>query len=508
MATIKNWVASQVKRGESLRNIYGMAKEAGRTKWEILIVILWWLFYKSKHGLLSVGNFLYATTRVITGISFVLVLWAVTLPVFGLLMLLSPLWYVAMVKFFPKKAAYLPTTELEQPKKGLWRGIWYLGFQAVSNVFCATLGKVWSWIWKYQPMAKRQYYLDVAGEELCELSVDEQIEYYKLNPSSATVRKMVWEAVEELRLWCVAASDSRNITADIKNIGDAYELYKELGKTMFEGDEEMFKLLEGYCGNEKRKVTSEFIGFLVEKLLNGEGKAFSRASTLLLLCCEHRTLADYQLKMLAAALGKEEPIGNEAMLMLERYFSRHSFTDNVVRQIVMFATDKVADNCKAKNFELLCKIVRRDGLNTELAEAFFEDCDIVQNQQMTSILKTRIDCEKVSCSYENDENRASWQQYCKLCKDIMSDAQVQMREWQYDVYRACGHKLDKEVIYELLVKRLSEKEKSYFEKVLEEEESRETLNDNAIKLIMMSPWKRDIILNRLEAHEKLEGVVI
>jgi len=505
MAKMKSIVAEMVKRGKSFKGILSQAKEDEATKWEIIKVFLWWCWFKSVRALSKpIGLLRYCGAVSILVVSVVLFL-----VLFGAAALLSPIWYPIMMIVAPKSAANLLALSFEPKKNGTFRDDYCNVFKLIAELVCIIMGFFWGWTWRFMPMKRRQYYLDATGKELKGLSVAEQHEYYRLNPSSETVRKMSFAAVEELRLQYASVSDVRNITADIKNIGDVYEIYEELGKTMFNGDEEMFELLKGYCANEKKRITASFLGFLIEKLLKGEGgEAWSRASSLLLLCSENRTFADHQLKMLFASLGRPKPVGLEAWLMLESYFSRHSFTDNVISLVISLATDVTVDECREKNFELLCKIARRDGLSTELAEEFFTKCNSVQNERMTDILKIRMDCEKVGCSYDNDENRMSWQQYCSLKKDISVDAQLRMKEWQYDIFHKTLHELSAEVIYELLVKRLSEKDMSYFEKVLDEEQVRETLSENALKLILMTPWKRDIVLTRLEASQKIGGLVL
>ena len=503
MAKVRESVARLVKRGNAVKSIIRDARESEScTKWDVVKMFLWCVWYKAKAFFHPVWEFItkYGYALVIP---VMICLFLLSLAVLIVWALCSIVWYPLLMWLAPRYAAELITAGRDADNESWWF-IFTGSYGMASNfMFTVILFALWGWVWKYLPMSKRRFFIDAAGVALKTLSVDEQLEYYHFNKSSKTVCLMSCDAVDKLFL-------NNNGIEDLKNICDVYEIWPELAKTLFEGSEEMFKLLRGYCGNSKKKIDSQFIGFLIENTLQcepGKGKSFSRASELLVVCCENRTLENHQLIMLAVSLGREKPYGDEAKTMLERYFSRHSFPDDVIRQIISFATDQMSGECQERNFELLCKIVRRDGLSTELAERFFSSCDKVQNEKMSDILKVRMDCEKVGYSYDNDENRENWKQYCYLCKDISSDAQLQMKEWQYDIYRACGHKLDKDVLYELLVKRISREDMSYFKKVLDEEMDRVTLSDMGNTLIMMCPWKREIILPLLVAEKEKDNSI-
>jgi len=490
MAKVRESVARLVKRGNAVKSIIRDARESEScTKWDVVKMFLWCVWYKAKAFFHPVWEFITKYGYVLV-IPVMICLFLLSLAVLIVWALCSIVWYPLLMWLAPRYAAELITAGRDADNESWWF-IFTGSYGMASNfMFTVILFALWGWVWKYLPMSKRRFFIDAAGVALKTLSVDEQLEYYHFNKSSKTVCLMSCDAVDKLFL-------NNNGIEDLKNICDVYEIWPELAKTLFEGSEEMFKLLRGYCGNSKKKIDSQFIGFLIENTLQcepGKGKSFSRASELLVVCCENRTLENHQLIMLAVSLGREKPYGDEAKTMLERYFSRHSFPDDVILQIIMF-TGQNDGECKEKNFDLLCKIVRRDGLSAELAEYFFAHCSTEQNMLMSNIINVRMELDIVgNYSYLNDENRAKWHQLCSLHQDITPEAQILMKEWQYDIFYQTKHKLSPEVIHELLVKRLSKDDLSYFVKVLNEGESK--LSETAVKIMLLTPWKRDILLVR------------
>ena len=497
MAQVKKMVASDMKRGRSMKTIVNDAVEnKNLSKMDVVKAVLWFAWFKTAK-FLRLGKIAHVL-GIITWVITVVLILLLALVVLGAFALLSPLWYPILMWLAPKSAMRLINYDVDDDnKKGWWESIKYaclVGYYLIAGamMFC------WKRVWQHMPMKQRQHFIDETGIELKTLKVKEQLSYYRLNATSETIRKMSWEAVEELRL-------NYKDVADLKNIGDVYEIYEALGKELFTGFYASFNLLKGYCANEKKNVVSSLIWYFAEQLIKGDDEVTrERALEIMKVCCENRTLEDTLLKMLAAALGSDEPAGSNVEVLLNTYFGRRSFSRNVIQQIVMFATERVADTCRERNYKLLVKIARREGLTIEETETFFERCDDAQNKEMTEVLKMWMDLETVANNRETDENRAKWLQFCKLREYLSPEAQLRMTEWQYVIFHECGLKLDKQVIYEFLIKKFSESDKSYFERVLAEEEERDTLSETSQKLIMMIPWKREIIFDKVTADDRYE----
>ena len=522
MATMKSIVAEMVKSGKNFKGILSQAKEDEATKWEIIKVFLWWCLFKSAKALSMPLGILLCVASVI----WLVVLAVLFLVLLGAVAIISPLWYPILMGLAPKKAAYLLTMSFEIEKKsGLWVDACDVFKIVAELVFRIIMGFFWGWTWRFMPMSKRQYYIDAAGIDLKTLKATEQVEYYNLQPDedkAEVLRKA--DADAERILW------EKGYVKDRENILKVYYLSLGCAQELFRGSEEMVELLKNYCANTKRKLIPEIIWFFVQQLLEGKPNskadelaaeasgttaAQDRAFELLKVCAENRTFEAHVLKMLVTILDSEDATkGVRAEDVLYRYFGKNSFPEDVITFVVMNATSRVVNDGKKRCSALLSKIARREGLSVENAECFYHYCsefkeaNVELAKEMDAIFKMRMDLQTLWSCCDDEEGRAKWLQYCSLKQYISSEAQLQMKEWQYDIFHKTLHELSAGVIYDFLVKRLSEKEKSYFEKVLDEEQIRETLSENALKLILMTPWKRDIVLTRLEASQKIGGLVL
>lgn len=516
MAKVKSIVAEMVKSGKSFKGILDEAKEKEATKWEMLKVFLWTMYWK------VVFKFSYWFEIFSAIVFFILCV------IFNLMVaIVSPLWYPILMGYAPKKAANFiaQERELSDKIKG-FKGIVIFFWQLSKNfIFYCGMGFCWGWTWRFMPMSKRQYYIDAAGIDLKTLKATEQVEYYNLQSDDDKIEALRKADIDAERiLW------EKGYVGDRANILKVYYLSLGCAQELFRGSEEMVELLKNYCANTKRKLVSEIIWFFVQQLSEGKPSskadevaaeatgttaAQDRAFELLKVCAENRTFEAHVLRMLVTILDSEDTTkGVRAEDILYRYFGKNSFPEDVITFVLMNATSRVVNAGKERCKNLLFKIARREGLSVENAETFYHYCsefkaeNVEIAKEMDAILKMRMDLQTLwSCS-DDEEGRAKWLQYCSLKQYISTDAQLQMKEWQYDIFKQTLHELSAGVIYDFLVKRLSEREKSYFEKVLDEEQIRETLNENALKLILLTPWKRDIVLTRLEASQKIGGLVL
>lgn len=438
------------------------------------------------------------------GVIILLILFVFLVVLFVLLFFCSPVWYPFLMWLRPEKAAKLITevdysTKNEDFVDALLSTYWF----AVDLVFGIVMNSVYSWTWKFMPMRKRQYYIDAARVNLATLSANEQVAYYDLQDTEAKPaiihEKMSYEG--RRALW------ERGNAKDIANTLENYTLAVSDGQSIFVKVQSgpcstvaLKNVLQGYCADRDKKLYPGLQLFFVEQLAeSGTDVAYD----VVMSCC-NRPLESDTLVALVRLLSTDK--ANQAYNLLDFYWSKFSFADEVVKSLIMEAT--LADKESPLAFELFCKIVERDALTVEQAELFYESCanstrkeSRAWRDEIDGLIKMHIDLQHVRYNSDVEDNVIAWEQYCSLAEEISPEAQVKMVEWQYDIYHKLGKVLDKDVLYELLVKNISRKDASYFEKVMREENERNILSDDAGKLIMMVEWKRAIVMKLLEEEK-------
>lgn len=512
---IKKFVAREMKNGNNVKEILSSVKNNEECNWlDVVSTFLWWCWLKISPAVLWVVDLLKNIFAILFWVVVLLVIGTVvSIVVTGVVVLTAPFWMPFRLWFAPEKVAclLLDTTyedfnKAEEAPIKIWENIWLTGGK--------TMNFFWRWAYNLLPMSKRQWFIKEGKKALKAYPLDVQVAFYDVQSKEDkkdTIKDMSGEAMRQV--W------NRGEIHDCANILKSWEMKLKDFQLLFNGDVGMFRLLKSYCAGEKA-VSPKLQMFFVAQLENGrlegelsqldtilekvEGlnKAQSRAFELLKICGVNSL--DTQ-ALLALIKLLESAVGEQAKELLHSYWSRNTLSDEVVKKLVEAATGDVVNEAKTRADELLMQAVKRDGISTANAESYFKHCDKKQEEALTNLIELRVDLDKVGKSADNDENRAEWLAYCGIRKNFSPEAQERMQEWQYDYYRETSHKLDEEVIYYLAVKRLTEYEKSFFKKVLKEAEERNSLDEKAIKLMILTPWKREIILQILAKHEKEKG---
>lgn len=512
---IKEFVARKMKQGNSVKEILSEVVKNKECNWyDTVRAFLWWLWFKCEPVVLSVLDVL--------KMIFAVLFWVVVLLIIGTVVsviatvcvvLTSPFWMPFRLWFAPEKVAkllldtaYGDINKPEEAPMEIWDNIWKTGGK-VMNFF-------WAWAYNLLPMSKRQWFIKEGKKALIAYPLEVQVAFYDVQRAEDKVSTLKHMSEKSMRqVW------NRGEIHDRGNILQAWNMGLDDFQLLFNGGYAEFELLKSYCTDEKA-VSPKLQMFFVEQLekgkLEGElsqldtllekveglNKAQSRAFELLKICGVNSLNAETLLALIKLFSSE---VGEQAKKLLSSFWSRNTLSDEVVKRLVEVATTDFIGQDRMLADELLMKAVKRDGISTANAESYFKHCDKKQEETLTNLIELRVDLDKVGKSADNDENRAEWLAYCGIRKNFSPEAQERMQEWQYDYYRETSHKLDEEVIYYLAVKRLTEYEKSFFKKVLKEAEERNSLDEKAIKLMILTPWKREIILQILAKHEKEKG---
>lgn len=485
MAKVKNDVVRDINKGCKMKEIIEAIRLKYSSKDAVFKALLWLVWFKVKKAL---GYLLRAIVIILSLMVYAPELILFTI-IFVIAVILSPIWYPLMMKCAPERAASMIVGEIKDSGCGFIGGVKFFRDLPKLYVFCIPMNFVWKFLWSFMPMQKRGYYLDAAMIDISTLSSKEQIDYFDLKNKEnkkSVIQRMSSEAIEGL--W------KRGNYADRVCILREYDLKEDWTKSLFDGTEEMLELLKKYCSmNRVLNVNSQ--KFLVKKLASETD--VERAYEALYYCC-----ANSEQRLDNATLLDMVSLGSyEAYKLLTFYWSRFTFGGVVLWALFEAATSHEAES-NEQAFELLLRVVRRDGVTTEQAEYFYEHCEDVQHEKkFDNVLKIRRDLNQVGFSCASDENRKSWEQYCTVTKVLSYEAEVLMQEWQYDIYISTRHSLSKEALYELLVKKLQKDQRSYFEKVLREEGTLQNLSDQALKLIALVDWKRELLL-KLACEDK------
>jgi len=509
---IKEFVAHKMNQGNSVKKILSEVVKNEECNWlDVVSTFLWWCWLKFLSPSLK-------WTLIILGV----ILWVICCSVIAavvtacvalVVLLTSPIWMPFRLWKAPEKVAKLLLNtgfvELNDPKETPFvfgKNTWEIGAK--------VLNLMWRPVYSFLPMNRRKFFIREDSKALSDYEPATQLAYYDEQAFSDKVTTLKAMSEEGMRLvW------NRGHATDRGKILQACNMRLDDFQLLFNGGYAEFELLKSYCAGEKA-VSPKLQMFFVEQLekgkLEGElsqldtilekveglNKAQARAFELLKICSANSLETETLLALIKLL---ESAVGEQAKELLHSYWSRNTLSDEVVKKLVEAATGDVVNEAKTRADELLMQAVKRDGISTGNAELYFAHCNSDQEEALTNLIELRVDLDKVGKSADNDENRAEWLAYCGIRKNFSPEAQERMQEWQYDYYRETSHKLDEKVMYYLLVKRLTEYETNYFEKVLKEAEKRDCLDETAQKLMVMTTWKREIILQHIAKAEKEKG---
>lgn len=498
---IKKFVAREMKYGNSVKSILSEVVKNKECNWyDTVRAFLWWLWFKCEPVVLSLLDFLKNIFAILFWIVVLLIIGTVvSLIITVVVVLTSPFWMPFRLWFAPEKVAclLLDTTyedfnKTEEAPIKIWENIWLTGGK--------TMNFFWRWAYNLLPMSKRQFFIKEGKKALKAYPLDVQVSYYdtqKDDNKEDTLRHMSNEAMDQV--W------NRGELKDRENCLNSWNLVLGKYKLLFENENKgMFNILKLYCANEEKSVDAKLQRYFVEQLV---GEHNQRAYEVLLVCADvnDRTLEVQTLEDLISMLGGDH--GEQAHEVLLHYWEKHTLPAKVVKALIKTATESFVDDGTRRAYELLKEVVRRDGFTTELAELFFSRCSGNEDEEMTEILNERMDTMLIDweCVSERDEeDRKKLTEYFSIREDVSVEGQKKLREWQYVLYRRTNHKLDGEAISFLLVKRLKEDDLSFFMQVLDE--AGDELSEKDVKLMSLTPWKRDILIERFAKEAKKEGI--
>lgn len=490
MAHLRNFVVKSVNDGNSLKTILKKVKNNGKaTKRDLMKAIMWWALW-----------WLAIIITVILWVICCSVIAAVCSVIAAVVMLMtSPVWMPIRLWKAPEKVAKLLLNteykEWDKPEESpfvIGSNVWYGGVKVIN----------WAWkpIYNRLPMSHRQWFIDEDDKELESYPTEVQVAYYdeqKSDNKESTMRHMSNEAMD-----CVWY---RGELKDRENCLNSWNLVLWKYKLLFENeDKEQFNLLMSHCANKEKQVDGKLQCYFVEQLV---GEHNQRAYEVLLVCADvnDRTLENKTLTDLISMLGSEH--GEQAHEVLYHYWEKHTLPAEVVEALIKAATESFVDDGKRRAYKLLKELASRNDLTTELAELFFSRCDSVENDEMTEILNERMDyilINRECVSVDDKDQVKKLTDYFTIRENVSVEGQKLLREWQYVLYRRTNHKLDAEAISYLLVKCLKESDVSFFMQVLDE--AGDELSEKDVKLMVLTPWKRDILIERFAKAEKNKGV--
>ena len=499
---IKKLVAHEMKQGNDVKNIINKVKNDEECNWlDVVSTFLWWLWFKTISPCFKWAGIILGILLWVTGVSIIAAVVAAC--IMAVMVITSPVWMPFRLWKTPEKVAkFLLNTQFEElndPKETpfvVGGNAWKIGVR-VMNI-------VWRPIYKRLPMSRRQFFIKEDTKALSSYESVTQLAYYDEQVVADKVATLTKMSEEAMRLvW------NRGQFCDRENVLNAWEMGFNDFKLLFENEDKgMFCLLKCYCANEKNAVDDTLQCYFVEQLV---GEHSDRAYEVLKVCAltKKRVLEVKTLTDLISMLGGEH--GKEACDILTTYWERCTLSSEVVEELIKEATDSIVDDGKRCAYELLKKAVKRDGLTTELAELFFSRCNSAENAEMTNLLHDRMDITLIDweCVCATDKEQVKkLTDYFSISEDVSVDGQKLLREWQYELYRKTGHKLADEVISYLLVTRLKKSDISFFMQVLDE--AGEKLSVADVKLMALTPWKRDILIERLakDKSKKAIGTVL
>jgi hypothetical protein len=370
----------------------------------------------------------------------------------------------------------------------------------VWEIGVKILNLMWRPIYILLPMNRRKFFIKEDTKALSAYETATQLAYYDEQAFSDKVDTLKAMSEEAMRLvW------NRGQFYDRGKILQAWNMQIDDFKLLFENEDKgMFNLLKVYCADAEKPVDAKLQRYFVEQLV---GERADRAYEVLKVCAltDRRVLEVKILKDLITMLDGEH--GEQACDILTTYWERCTLSAEVVEALIKVATERVVDDGKRRAYELVKKVVKRDGLSTDLAELFFSRCGSAEDDEMTEMLCERMDIALIDweCVSATDKDHVKkLTDYFTIRENVSVEGQKLLREWQYELYRKFGHKLDEEVISHLLVKRLKESDISFFLQVLDE--AWEKLSEADAKLMALTPWKRDLLIERLAKEERRKGV--
>lgn len=495
---IKKFVAREMKNGNSVKNILSEVVKNKECNWlDVVSTFLWWCWLKAGWPVVKWALIILGVVLWVFCVSFIAAV--VTACVALVVLVSSPVWMPFCLWKSPEKVAKLlldtDFEELEDPKDTpfvISENVWEIGAK-VLNV-------MWRPVYSLLSMSRRQFFIREGNKKLSDYEPATQLAYYDEQAFSDKVTTLKAMSEEAMRLvW------NRGQFYDRGKILQAWNMQIDDFKLLFENEDKgMFNLLKVHCADAEKPVNGKLQRYFVEQLV---GERSDRAYEVLKVCAltDRRVLEVKILTDLISMLDGEH--GEQACDILTTYWERCTLSAEVVEALIKVATERVVDDGKRRAYELVKKVVKRDGLSTDLAELFFSRCGSAEDDEMTEILNERmdimlIDWECVSATDKDHVKKLT--DYFTIREDVSVEGQKLLREWQYDLYRLTNHKLDAEAISYLLVKRLKESDVSFFMQVLDE--AGDELSEKDVKLMVLTPWKRDILIERFAKEERRKSI--
>lgn len=187
--------------------------------------------------------------------------------------------------------------------------------------------------------------------------------------------------------------------------------------------------------------------------------------------------------------------GKDAEEIVTLYWSNNGLGKEVIETLIEKATSDNVNGEEKRSFDLLKKIVNRDGLDDVLMNSFFEKASASMGQEMDGILMNKY---HVSMLEAEDD---VWRDFCEITEEINVDAQGGMSEKQYDIFITTGHHLKEEATHMILC-RLTEGDEEFFKKVLNAAIAKDAISDRTARFLTTVKWKRELTVKLIAQHEK------
>lgn len=179
--------------------------------------------------------------------------------------------------------------------------------------------------------------------------------------------------------------------------------------------------------------------------------------------------------------------------ILREYIQRKTLSANLVKDLISFASESKDKNAA----QLLRDIIIKDNLSTELMMHVYKQ----SNTELANLVEEAVDIytdvntlcaynyQGLSTAQSASRDHARWKLFFEHKKNISTLAQQKLSFEQYKMFRETGHRLDKNIIVNMLI---SLKEREYFKAILKDEW--DNLTPRLINLFKTTPWKHQIYM--------------
>lgn len=500
MAQVKKNVARAMHSGDSVKNVLKKAVEnEDLTKWDVIKVLLWWAWFKTANA----AEWLY---NKVLWPCFLSICWVLLLVIGSSIVsiitvattMTSPIWMPIRLWRAPEKVAKLllssTRAKMENPTDFpifVIESIWWYGTKFMNNW--------WKPIYSRLPMSHRQWFINEGDKVLDSYDIATQLAYYDVKDQEG--KKEAMQKISRETMWQIW---NRGNVEDREIVLTKYRLDESYGMMLLNGGKDMLLLLGKYCADKDKLLVPELQLAFVKQLAKEQENEQENAFLILQICAKKRTLENDTLIALINLLGSE--VAEKAEKLLKLYWNKNTLSNEVVKVLVEAATSDVVSDAQDRAHKMLMQIVERNNIAPELAELFYNRCNAAQEEEMDTLIKMHMDLQIIDLQcISEDRGFDKLKQYFGLRENIHPEAQRCLREWQYTLYRRTNHLLDADVLNEMLSKILQERDSSYFKVVLDEGIERNVITDTTNKLMLMVPWKRQIVLDTMEATEKEKG---